>query len=35
MTASTVMPAPAAITADHPMSVPAHETGLAACIGNW
>ena len=35
MTAGTVMPASAAIAADHPMSVPARETGLAACIGNW
>ena len=35
MTAGTLMPAPAAITADHPMSAPAHETGHAACIGDW
>jgi hypothetical protein len=35
MTAGTVRPAPADITADHPMPVPAHETGLAARIGNW
>ena len=35
MTADTVMSASAAIAADHPMSVPAHETGLAASAGNW
>jgi hypothetical protein len=35
MTTDTVMSAPAAIAADHPMSVPADETGLAACVGNW